>query len=271
MSEYQDILYEVDEGVARISLNRPQYRNAQSRILLEELDDALGNAGADNDVRAIVLRGEGEHFSAGHDLGSPEQVADRQARPELPGVRGRLNRGYRLYVDMSLRWRDIPKPTIAAVQGYCIFGGWMVASAMDLIFASEDAQFLCSAFQYFTPPWDLGLRKAKEILFESRFIGAQEAMEHGLVSRIYPRAELDAQTMAYAKRVAQNDLHMLRTTKMALNQTQDAQGFTMAIKDAYAMSVIRLLGESDPDATVPAREGKRRAMVQRAMDNRTAH
>ena len=269
MPEYRNILYDVSDHVARVSLNRPQYRNAQSRILLEEMDDAFARAAADRDVRVIILRGEGEHFSAGHDLGTPEQVADRQERPDEPGVRGRYKRGYDLFVDMSLRWRDLPKPTIAAVHGYCIFGGWMIASAMDLIFAADDALFLASAFQYFTPPWDLGARKTKEILFESRFITAEQARQWGLVNRVYPRAELDARTMAYARRVAENDPFLVRMAKAAVNQTQDIQGFPAAIRDAYALYTLRALGESDPGAVEIAREeGKRRRpMVQRAIDN----
>jgi len=269
MAEYRDIIYEVKDHVAVVSLNRPQYRNAQSRVLLEEMDDAFAHATEDRDVRVIILRGEGQHFSAGHDLGTPEQVADRRERPDEMGVRGRYKRGYDLFVDMSLRWRDIPKPTIAAVQGYCIFGGWMIASAMDLIFAAADAMFLASAFQYFTPPWDMGARKTKEILFESRFITAEEAKEHGLVNRVYPRDQLDARTMAYARRVAENDPFLMRMAKAAVNQTQDIQGFPAAIRDAYALYVIRAAAEADPGAVEIEREEgrRRRPMVQRAIDN----
>jgi enoyl-CoA hydratase len=269
MAEYRSILYDVEDKVARVTLNRPQYRNAQSRPLLEEMDHAFARAAQDRDVRVIVLRGEGEHFSAGHDLGTPEQLADRKERPDEPGIRGRYKRGYDLFVDMSLRWRDLEKPTIAAVQGYCIFGGWMIASAMDLIFAADDALFLASAFQYFTPPWDLGARKTKEILFESRFITAQEAKEHGMVNRVYPRDQLDERTMAYARRVAENDPFLVRMAKAAVNQTQDIQGFPAAIRDAYALYVIRAVGEGDPGAVEIEREEgrRRRPMVQRAMDN----
>lgn len=267
MPEYRTILYDVQDQVARVTLNRPQYRNAQSRLLLEEMDDAFSVANDDRDVRVIILRGEGQHFSAGHDLGTPESLADREARPDEAGIRGRFRRGYDLYVDMSLRWRDIEKPTIAAVQGYCIFGGWMIASAMDLIFAAEDALFLASAFQYFTPPWDLGVRKTKEILFESKFITAAEAMQWGMVNRVYPRDQLDAKVMAYARRVAENDPFLVRMAKMACNQTQDIQGFPAAIRDSYALYVLRAAGESDPTAIEIERQGRRRPMVQRAMDN----
>jgi len=149
-------------------------RNAQSRPLLEEMDRAFLEAEADPEVRVIVLSGNGETFSAGHDLGSPQQRADTEARPAV-GLSGRYQRIWDLYIDMGLRWRNLPKPTIAMVQGYCIFGGWMIASAMDLIVAAADAKFLASHFQYFSVPYDVGVRKAKELLFEFRFLHAEEA------------------------------------------------------------------------------------------------
>src|SRR5947209_7923627 len=133
---------------------------------------------------------------------------------------------------MHLRWRNISKPVIAAVQGYCIFGGWMVASTADIIFAADDALFLGAAFQYFSVPYDIHPRKAKELLFQSRFIDAREAMELGLVNRVVPRERLMEETLAYAADVAANDPFDMRTTKLAINQAQDAQGFTAHIQAA---------------------------------------
>ena len=146
------IRYEVNAPIASVILNRPKQRNAQSRQLLEEMDQALTLATDDDNVKVIVVYGEGDHFSAGHDLGSDDERNDQERRPYPEGVRGRFIRSRDLYVDYSLRWRDIPKPTIAAVQGYCIFGGWIVASSMDMIFAASDAMFLGTNFQYFLSP-----------------------------------------------------------------------------------------------------------------------
>ncbi|MGH2604594.1 MAG: enoyl-CoA hydratase-related protein, partial [Dehalococcoidia bacterium] len=173
---FETILYEVDGPVATVTLNRPERRNAQSRKLLEEMDTAFSEAVADDAVRVIVLAGAGDTFSAGHDLSAQEGAARAQ---RSPGLVGRYTRVWELYVDMGLRWRDLPKPTIAAVQGYCIFGGWMIATAMDLIVAAEDAKFLASHFQYFSVPYDLTPRKAKELLFEFRFMHADEALTAG--------------------------------------------------------------------------------------------
>ena len=180
---YQQIETERHDRVAVIRLNRPRYRNAQSRVLLEEMNDAFAEADNDTSVRVIVLCGAGEHFSAGHDLGTPEETADRDAKPFGPGTLGQINRSWHLMIDSSLRWRDVKKPTIAAVQGYCIFGGYLVASCMDLIVAADDAKFLPAHLQLFTAPWDLGIRKAKQILFENRFIEADEALSSFFKSR----------------------------------------------------------------------------------------
>ena len=115
---YQQILYEKRDRVGVVTLNRPQVRNAQSRLLLEEMDAAFAEAVADDDIRVIVLAGAGEHFSSGHDLGTPDEKADALARPYAEGARGHMQRSWSLYVENSLRWRELPKPTIASVQGY---------------------------------------------------------------------------------------------------------------------------------------------------------
>jgi enoyl-CoA hydratase len=143
-------------------------------------------AGFDPEVRVIALFGAGKHFSTGHDLGTPEETEYRKSEYLIQeGVRGRYNHTREQFVDKTMRWRDVQKPTIAAVQGYCIFGGWMIASAMDLIFAAEDAMFLGGGFQYFSPPWDIHPRKVKRSL-RGRFIDAAEALEYGF-NRVVPR------------------------------------------------------------------------------------
>src|SRR3712207_4958991 len=103
---YENILYEVDEAVATVTLNRPERKNAQSTALLHEMDDAFRRAVEDDNVRAIVLAGMGDTFSAGHDLSS---AANRERAQVAPGITGRHNRVWDLYIDMGLRWRDLPK------------------------------------------------------------------------------------------------------------------------------------------------------------------
>jgi enoyl-CoA hydratase len=228
--EFTDIRYELDGAVAIVSLARPQYRNAQSYRLLDELDLALERAMADPGVRVAIVRGDGGHFSSGHDLGTPESLSDREARGIPENGLGYYDSFRKYNLDLTLKWRNLPKPTIAMVEGYCIFGGWMIAAAMDLVFAAEDARFLAGLVEYFSIPWDIGARKAKEILFESRFIGAEEARELGFVNRVYARERLEAETRAYARRVAENSEMALRMSKLAVNKTQDMQGFTNAVE-----------------------------------------
>ncbi|MAV25576.1 MAG: enoyl-CoA hydratase [Gammaproteobacteria bacterium] len=261
------IRYEVHTPIASVILNRPKQRNAQSRQLLEEMDQAFTLATEDDNVKVIVVYGEGDHFSAGHDLGSNDERADQERRPYPEGVRGRFIRSKNLYVDYSLRWRDIPKPTIAAVQGYCIFGGWIVASSMDMIFAASDAMFLGTNFQYFSVPWDLHPRKAKELLFESRFIDAREAERLELVNRVYSPSDLLRETMVYAGRIAENDSFQLRMIKTAINQQQDVQGYKAHIDSAHAYHLLSAMGESDPGFELHRPEGKRRPMVEKALQN----
>ncbi len=252
-----DVSYEVDGRIARVTLDRPRYRNAQSRRLLEELDDAFARAVADHDVRVIVLRGEGEHFSSGHDLGTPDELADREARPWPDGQLGQQRRSWELNVANTLRWRDLAKPTVAGVHGMCIYGGWMVASAMDLIVASDDARFLPAHFQYFSVPWDLGPRKTKELLWKAEFVTADEAHELGFVNHVVPRAELDDAVDELAGQVARQDPFVASMIKRSVNEMQDHMGFRSAITAAHATYMqIQGAGKVVP----PGEEGKIRRL-----------
>ena len=251
---FETILYQVDGPVAIVTLNRPEKKNAQSRQLLEEMDRAFQSAVDDAGVRVIALAGAGDTFSAGHDLSAQENALRAE---RSPGLVGRYTRVWDLYIDMGLRWRNLPKPTIAAVQGYCIFGGWMIATAMDLIVAADDAKFLASHFQYFSVPYDVGIRKAKELLFEFRFMHADEALTAGLVNRVVPRDRLMEETMALARRIAQNDPFALRLAKLSVNQAQDEMGYSTFIKSAVQTYVVA----SESGAHTPQEEsdgGRRR-------------
>ncbi len=232
--EPQDVRYEIEGPIALITLDRPRYRNAQSWRMLDQLDSALDRACDDKSVKVAIVRGAGEHFSAGHDLGTPEQIADRKQRgiPDTGLLDYETFRKYNL--DYTLKWRNLPKPTVAMVRGYCIYGGWMIAAAMDVVFASPETRFLAGQVEYFSIPWDVGARKAKELLFESRFITADEARELGLVNRVIAADALEAETIAWAKRVAENPHGVLRMAKLAINKVQDLQGFSTSMEGAFA-------------------------------------
>ncbi len=260
--EFEFLLYAVDEGrhVATVTLNRPRYRNALSRRLSEELDEAFALAAADDRVAVIVLKAAGTSFSSGHDLGTPEELADRETRPWGDSSRDRYLRSHSIDVDRLLRIRNNPKPTVAAVQGHCIFAGWMLASAMDVIIAGEGAQFLATHFQYFSVPWDMGVRNAKGALFENRFLSADEAHRMGLVYRVVPDDRLEAEVDAYADRVAASDSFRNRIMKRAINGVEDQNGFASYIETAHT---LMMAGSGDNQMRDPS-DGRVNSIVAQA-------
>ena len=228
------ILYDVNDRVAVISLNRPEVANAQSGALLDELDAAWTRAATDDGVKVILLRGNGRHFSAGHDL------KDRWPSPDEITLEWIYSNEARRYLEYTLRWRNVPKPSIAAVQGKCIAGGLMLCWPCDLIVAAENAEFSdpvvhmgIGGVEYHGHTWELGPRKAKEILFTGRALTATEAERVGMVNRVVPLEDLDAQALELAGQIAAMPSFGLRQAKRAVNQTQDVQGFYAAIQSVF--------------------------------------
>lgn len=228
---FQDIIYEARGAIGVVTLNRPQYRNAQSYRMLDEIDAAFDLARADDDVRVVLVKGAGGVFSTGHDLGTPDGVEYRRQLGAKPGIQT-YDQFKKYNLDLLIKWRNFPKPTVAMVEGYCIYAGWMLAAAMDIIFAAETAEFLGGYVEYNTIPWDIGIRKAKELVFESRFISAAEAEKLGFVNRVLAPDQLERETLAWVTRVAENTPETLRMAKIQMNKAQDAAGFTNAVEDS---------------------------------------
>ncbi|MFF4272795.1 enoyl-CoA hydratase [Streptomyces sp. NPDC001536] len=228
------ILYEVKDRIATLTLNRPEVANAQNMALLDELDAAWTRAAEDEDVKVVLLRAEGKHFSAGHDL------KDRWPAPDEITLEWIYRAEARRYLEYTLRWRNLPKPSIAAVQGRCIAGGLMLCWPCDLIVAAEDALFSdpvvtmgIGGVEYHGHTWELGARKAKEILFTGRPLTAEEAEKVGMVNRVVSRDELDAATRELAEQIAKMPAFGLRQAKRAVNQTLDVQGFYAAVQSVF--------------------------------------
>ena len=228
---FKDILYDVDDGLGVITLNRTAYRNAQSYRMLDEIDAAFTLAQHDDAVRVLILRGSGGVFSTGHDLGTPDSLEYREALGAKVGIET-YDQFKKYNLDLLVRWRNFPKPTVAMVEGYCIYAGWMLAACCDVVFAADSAEFLAGVVEYMSIPWDIGIRRAKELCFESRFITAAKASEYGFVNHVLPLAELERETFAYGRRVAENSPTVLRFAKIQMNKAQDAQGFTQALEDS---------------------------------------
>ncbi len=163
-----------------------------------------------------------------------------------------------LYVEATLRWRNVPRPTIAMVHGYCIFGGWIFAASMDLVFAASTALFLPSNLQYFSAPWDVGPKKAKEILFEGRFITAPEARELGFVNQVFSAETLERETLAYAERVAGRGAVTPRMTKFMVNNALDMVGYTASVEAGYQTYAFGGFPEVAP--TMQRGQGERRQL-----------
>jgi enoyl-CoA hydratase/carnithine racemase len=233
-TDENQILYEAADKVAVITLNRPHRANAQTLELLDELNAAFEKAAADDDVRVIVLRGNGKHFSSGHDLSGGGPQPDKITLQHIYALEARR------FLEYSLRWRNIPKPTIASVQGKAIAGALLLIWPMDLIVAAENAEFSdpvvfmgIGGVEYHGHTWELGARKAKEILFTGRAVTAREAEQIGMVNRVVPLGSLHDETMALARHIAQMDPFGLRQAKRAVNQTLDVQGFYAAIQSVF--------------------------------------
>src|SRR6187431_737637 len=216
--EYETVIVERPEPrIARIVMNRPEARNAQNLQMTYDLNAAFDAAVQDDAVKVIILAGNGPHFSAGHDLRAGVKNAAGVDFPPVgnwggfaePNAHGRFAREQEIYLQITRRWRNLAKPTIAEVQGKCIAGGLMLAWACDLIVASSDAEFcdpvvtmgVCGV-EWFVHPWELGPRKAKELLFTADVWSAEEAHRLGMVNHVVPRPELSSFVMKLAERIA---------------------------------------------------------------------
>jgi enoyl-CoA hydratase len=245
------VLYEVRGRVAVITLNRPEYANAQNSAMTYALDAAFARAVNDDRVAVLVLAGAGRNFCGGHDIGTPgrdvDQSFDRQAvlwwdHVGKAGADARYAREMEVYLGMCRRWREIPKPVIAMVQGACIAGGLMLAWVCDLIVAADDAFFAdpvvrmgIPGVEYFAHPWMLGPRLAKEVLFTGGRFGAERAYQAGMVSRVVPRASLSGATFELAGQVAEMPAFGLALAKRAVNQCEDLMGMRAGMDAVFGL------------------------------------
>lgn len=247
----ETVSYEIRGAVAIVTMNRPEYRNAQNSAMIYELDSAFARAVDDADVKVIVLAGAGKHFSAGHDIGTPGRDVDQSFERRAvmwwdhvgrAGADRRFARESEIYLGMCRRWREAPKPTIAMVQGACIAGALMLVWACDLIVASEDAFFSdpvvrmgIPGVEFFAHPWALRPRIAKELLFTGDRLSAQRAYDLGMVNRVVERSELERATLALAERIAEMPSFGLMLAKKAVNQSEDLMGLHAGLDSVFGL------------------------------------
>ena len=256
MTDAKYITYEtLDEGtIARIMLNRPEARNAQNRGMLVELHDAFLRAEADDTVRVVILGGMGPMFSSGHDMGSKAAMGERLPGPDQhpsysgnggtrKGAEQLMLQEWHHYFENTRRWRNLRKITIAQVHGDVYAAGLMLMWACDLIVAADDVTFadvvgtrlgMCGV-EYFAHPWELGPRKTKELMLTGDTLSVDEAHGLGMVSKIFPEAELAERTVEFARRIAQLPTMTALLIKESVNQTVDNMGFYNSLNACFTL------------------------------------
>ena len=245
----------LDEGrIARITLNRPDSRNAQHRGLLVELGEAFLEAEADDQVRVVILRGNGPMFSSGHDLGSKDSIAERTPGPDMHpsyeingatrvGAERLMLQEWHYFFENTLRWRNLRKITICQVHGEVYAAALMLAWCCDLIIAAEGTRFadvvgtrlgMCG-LEYFAHPWEFGPRKAKELLLTGDALGVDEAHSLGMVSKVFPLDTISDQTVEFAQRIAGVPTMAALLIKESVNQSVDNMGFYNALQSCFTI------------------------------------
>lgn len=245
----EPVQYRVEDGIAILTMSRPQYNNVQNSQMTYALDDCFARAINDDDVKVIMLTSTGKHFSAGHDIGTPGRDVNKEfERKSLwwdhtnkPGGEFLYVREQEVYLNMCRRWRDMPKPTIAVVQGGCIAGGLMLAWVCDFIVASDDAFFQdpvvrmgIPGVEYFAHAFEMHPRIAKEFLMLGDRMPATRAYELGMVNRVVARDELHNEALKMAQRIATQPRMGLALTKQAINHIEDLQGKRTGMEAAFA-------------------------------------
>ncbi|MCD6016285.1 MAG: 1,4-dihydroxy-2-naphthoyl-CoA synthase [Solirubrobacterales bacterium] len=252
--EYADIVYERGESIARITIDRPEVRNAFRPQTLAELRDAFRVARDDIDVAAVVLTGAGtEAFCSGGDQrirGDDGYIGDDEVAEQ--GV-GRLDAG-----DLHVQIRRLPKPVIAAVAGYAVGGGQILQLVCDLSIAADNARFgqtgprvgsFDGGFGAGLLARAVGVRKAKEIWFLCRLYPADEALEIGLVNAVVPLAELERTYVAWAREIASLSPLSLRLLKSSFNAAEDGlTGLQQLSHDATLLFYMTEEGQEGRDS-----------------------
>jgi enoyl-CoA hydratase len=243
-----------DGTIVRITLQRPQFRNAQNRGMLVQLAAAFEDAEADDQVRVVILAGAGPVFSAGHDLGTADTVAEQaegaSRHPTYsgfgamrPAAERRMLQEWHFFFQNTLRWRNLRKILIAQVHGDVLAAGLMLMWCCDLIVAAEETTFadvvgtrlgMCG-LEYFAHPWEFGPRKAKELLLTGDSISVDEAYHLGMVSKVFTAATLAQRTLEFADRIARLPTVTALLIKESVNQSVDNMGFFNALQSCFTL------------------------------------
>jgi enoyl-CoA hydratase len=230
------VSYESAEGIGTITLNRPQKLNAITRQMVDELNDALDRAEADDSVDVIILCGAGRAFSAGFDLEEEDPAGANDAAYWAVELQRAM--------DVIMRFWDCPKPTIAAVHTYCLGSAMEMAVACDITVAAEGCRFGAPEVRFGSGivalilPWLIGAKAAKELLLTGDDkLSSERALALGLVNRVVPESEVLACAHEFAQRLADNNRFAVRQTKQAINRSFEIMGLREALAEALAVDV----------------------------------
>jgi len=262
---YENILTDRPaRGIFRITLNRPNKRNALGNYLRRDLFAALEAADVDSDVRVTVIRGAGSCFSAGYDLGA--DLSKDLAFHSAGGA------GYwaRHAAEGCFRIWDLAKPVIAQVHGYCLAGGTELAASCDLVYVADDAQIGYPAVRSISPPdnqfypWVIGMRRAMEMMLTGDSISGQQAAEWGFANASFPLAELESQVLRMAERVAKIPPDIQQINKRAVHRQMEAMGMRNGIRAGTELQALSLQTASHIAWTTKAQtEGIKSALNER--------
>jgi len=237
--KFESIIYEKEGPLAWISLNRPEKLNAITQGMAAEILLATDMAQCDDEVRVILLKGEGRAFSAGFDL-ELEPETDQTEEEKLQALKLELHHDF----DLIMRFWHSPKPTIAAVHTYCLGGAMELAVACDLTLAAQGCRFgepevkFGSGAVAMILPYLCGPKRAKEILLTGNDrITPEQAEAWGLVNRVVRQENLEMRARELAMQIARNDQHAVRITKQAINKTLEFGKMRNALKHALELDI----------------------------------
>lgn len=247
--------------VRRLTLNRPDKRNALSNELRTALFDALDAADRDPEVRAIVIRGAGPCFSAGYDL----SVEASRQRPPYHTARG-VGQWARHVAEGVFRIWDLATPVIAQVHGWCLAGGTELATACDLVYVAEDAKVGYPPVRGMSPPdtqfhpWLMGLRPAMEQMLTGDAMDGAEAVRVGFANRAFSAERLEAEVLAVAARVAKVAPDVQQINKRSVHRAMEIMGLRAAIRAGTELQALATTTEGSKETFGRFRDGVRQAL-----------
>jgi enoyl-CoA hydratase len=257
------IIEDVEEGIRRISLNRPEKRNALSNSLRKELFEALEESDRDTTVKVIILCGTGTCFSSGYDLSS--DVAS-----DLPYHTGKTDGFWpRHVVEGAFRIWDLSTPVIAQVHGYCLAGGTELATACDLVYVAEDAEVGYPVVRSMSPPdnqffpWLLGMRNAMEMMLTGESISGSEAVVKGFANNCFKASVLEKEVLSIAKKVAKVPPELQAINKRAVHRQMEAMGMRAGIRAGTEIQALAMHSKATRDHLKELSEGLTKALTKR--------